>query len=103
MASDISKLGLDVKWQDISLGCTIVGSSTAVEFNTGEWRTDTPKFIEEKCKQCGLCFPVCPDNSIPVGKDLNRGEFNYDYCKGCGVCAKACPFNAIEMKEEGVE
>ena len=46
MASDISKLGLDVKWQDISLGCTIVGSSTAVEFNTGEWRTDTPKFIE---------------------------------------------------------
>ena len=52
MASDISKLGLDVKWQDLTLGCTVVGSCTAAEFNTGEWRTDTPKFIEEKCKQC---------------------------------------------------
>ena len=28
-----------------------------------------PIWIKEKCKQCGLCFPVCPDNSIPVGKD----------------------------------
>ena len=52
MTSDISKLGLDVKWQDLTLGCTVVGSCTAAEFNTGEWRTDTPKFIEEKCKQC---------------------------------------------------
>ena len=55
MTSDISKLGLDVKWQDLTLGCTVVGSCTAAEFHTGEWRTDTPKFIEEKCKQCLLC------------------------------------------------
>jgi len=46
-----------------------------------------------------LCFPVCPDDAIPVGKDLKRTDFNYDYCKGCGVCSKACPFGAIEMTE----
>ena len=57
-------------------------------------------FDIEKCKQCGLCFPVCPDDAIPVNKEMKREDFNYDYCKGCGVCAKVCPFGAIEMKEE---
>ena len=45
-----------------------------------------------------LCFPVCPDNAIPVNKELKREDFNYDYCKGCGVCAKVCPFAAIIME-----
>ncbi|HCC04174.1 MAG TPA: ferredoxin, partial [Clostridiales bacterium] len=49
-----------------------------------------------------LCFPVCPENAIPVNKEMKREDFNFDYCKGCGVCAKVCPFKAIEMKEEGV-
>ena len=89
-------------YQDLTIGGNIYTAGNAKEFKTGDWRSQKPIWIEEKCKQCGLCFPVCPDNSIPVGKDLNRGEVNYDYCKGCGVCAKACPFNAIEMKEEGV-
>ncbi|MDO4976307.1 MAG: 4Fe-4S binding protein [Eubacteriales bacterium] len=96
MASDINRLGLDVKWQDISLGCTIVGSGTSESFKTGEWRTDTPKFIVEKCKQCLLCAPACPDSAIPV-KNGKRGEFDLDHCKGCGICEKACPFHAIEM------
>lgn len=96
MNSDISKLGLDVKWQDLTLGCTIVGSSTAYEFKTGEWRTDTPVFIVEKCKQCLLCVPPCPDSAIPV-KNGKRLDFDLDHCKGCGICAKACPFDAIKM------
>ena len=59
--------------------------------------------MKKKCKQCGLCFPVCPEDSIPVDKEtLKRKDFNFDYCKGCGVCAKVCPFGAITMKEEGV-
>ncbi|MFR0962411.1 MAG: 4Fe-4S binding protein [Dorea sp.] len=56
--------------------------------------------MEDKCKQCLLCVPVCPDSCIPV-KDMKRGAFDYDHCKGCGICVKACPFGAITM--EGVK
>ena len=96
MEHDVSKLGLNVKWQDLTLGCTIVGRGTAAEFVTGEWRVDTPRFIKEKCKQCLLCAPVCPDSAIPV-ENGRRLEFDLDHCKGCGICEKACPFDAIVM------
>ena len=90
--------------EDLSIGGNIYTAANAKEFKTGDWRSVKPVWIEEKCKQCGLCFPVCPDNAIPVFKDsLKRTDYNYDYCKGCGVCAKVCPFAAIEMKEEGVD
>lgn len=98
MKTDISKQGLDVKWQDMALGTSIVHAGGSVEFHTGEWRVNTPLFIEEKCKQCLLCVPVCPDSSIPI-KDGKRLDFDFDHCKGCGICAKVCPFGAIEMKE----
>ncbi len=89
---------------DLTIGGNIYTAGNAKEFKTGDWRSMKPVWIKEKCTQCGLCFPVCPDNSIPVSKEtLQRGDFNYDYCKGCGVCAKVCPFGAIEMKEEGAE
>ena len=89
-------------WQDLTPGGDIYTAGNAMEFKTGDWRSVRPVFLSEKCKQCGLCFPVCPDNAIPVGKDQKRTDFNYDYCKGWGVCAKTCAFGAIEMKEEGV-
>ena len=87
-------------WQDITEGNKIYEPATSREFNTGEWRTATPIFDKEKCRQCLLCAPVCPDSSIPV-KDMKRGAFDYDHCKGCGICVKACPFGAITM--EGVK
>ena len=101
MATDISKLGLKAKWQDLTEGMVIAGAGTSKEFNTGEWSTNKPQFIEDKCKQCLLCVPVCPDVSIPL-VDGKRTDFDFDHCKGCGICEKACPFGAIEMKE-GVE
>ena len=88
----------DIGWKKITPGGNIYGSGTAEFFNTGDWRTRTPVFIEEKCKQCLLCIPVCPDSSIPV-VDGKRGDFDYNHCKGCGICIKACPFNAIEFKK----
>jgi pyruvate ferredoxin oxidoreductase delta subunit len=85
-------------WRDVTTGGTIYDAGNARNFKTGDWRSTKPVFIEEKCKQCGLCFPVCPDDAIPVNKDQKREDFNYDYCKGCGICAKVCPFNAIVME-----
>ena len=84
--------------KDLTPGGDIYEAGNSIEFKTGDWRSTTPKFIQENCKQCGLCFPVCPDDAIPVGKDQKRGNFNYDYCKGCGICAKVCPFKAIIME-----
>lgn len=89
-----------ITWQDITPGGTIYEAGSAENFNTGDWRTMIPVFKSDKCKQCILCAPVCPDCSIPV-KDGKRGGFDYKHCKGCGICAKVCPFDAIDfIKEE---
>lgn len=85
-------------YQDLTIGGNIYTAGNAKEFKTGDWRSQKPIWIEEKCKQCGLCFPVCPDDAITVTKDQKRTDFNYDACKGCMVCLKACPFNAIEKE-----
>ena len=100
MATDITKLTNKATWQELTEGMILAGAGTSKDFNTGEWATVQPVFIEDKCKQCLLCVPVCPDSSIPV-KDKKRVEFDYDHCKGCGICVKACPFGAITM--EGVK
>jgi pyruvate ferredoxin oxidoreductase delta subunit len=99
----MSKMHIDKSTpvEDLTPGGIIYQAANALEFKTGDWRSEKPIWIPEKCKQCGLCFPVCPDDAIPVNKEQNRTDFNYDYCKGCGICSKVCPFAAIEMKEEG--
>lgn len=85
-------------YQDMTIGGNIYDAGNAKEFKTGDWRSTKPIYISEKCKQCGLCFPVCPDDAIPLTDDAKRKDFDYDACKGCGVCAKVCPFGAIEME-----
>lgn len=89
-----------VTWKDITPGCNIFESGTSELVNTGDWRTMKPIFHSDKCRQCLLCVPVCPDMSIPVKKDGRRGDFNYFFCKGCGICSEVCPFGAIEMVKE---
>lgn len=86
------------KWQDLTEGLQIHEPATSKLFLTGEWRTETPMWLQEKCRQCLLCVPYCPDSCILV-QDGKRQEFDYDHCKGCGICAQACPFQAIEMQQ----
>ncbi len=101
MRTDASRINEQSPYTDLTEGLMMFAGATSKNFNTGEWRTDTPVMIWEKCKQCLLCIPVCPDSCIPM-QDGKRGEFDYDHCKGCGICMKVCPFDAIIMKE-GVE
>ncbi len=65
-----------------------INLENAREFKTGDWRSMCPVWISEKCTQCGLCFPVCPDDYIPVNSEGKRGDFDYDYCKGCVFVVK---------------
>ena len=98
MRTDVTKINENTPHQELTEGLMTFAGGTSKHFCTGEWRTSTPVFIEEKCRQCLLCAPVCPDSAIPV-RESKRAEFDYDHCKGCGICAKACPFGAIVMKE----
>jgi len=88
------------KWQDLTIAGYIYASGNSEEFKTGDWRTAAPKWNAEKCKQCLLCFPACPDCSIKV-EDGKMVGIDYDHCKGCGICYKVCPFNAIDFIRDG--
>ena len=84
---------------ELPLGGMVRSAGNAEEYLTGGWRSQKPIIDWDKCKQCLLCWPVCPDMAIPV-EDEKRKEFDYDHCKGCGVCVKACPFGALQMIDE---
>ena len=87
--------------KEITLGGTIENPGNASDFPTGDWRSMKPVWIPEKCTQCLLCYPVCPDTAILVDSSTSkRVDFDYDHCKGCGVCFKVCPFGAIDFIEE---
>ena len=71
-------------WQELTPGGEIYEGGTARMTITGEWRANIPVWDPQKCKQCLLCAPFCPDASIPV-TDGRRGEFDFEHCKGCGI------------------
>ena len=85
-------------WQELTTGLEIYEGGTSRLTMTGEWRSRIPLWDRDRCRQCLLCVPFCPDASIPV-QDGKRQEFDYDHCKGCGICFTVCPFKAIEWKE----
>lgn len=95
-----TKVDLETTWQDITPGGIIYDAGNSEDFKTGDWRSEKPIWLEDKCKQCSLCFPVCPDNSVLSNENAIMTGFDYDHCKGCGVCAKTCPFGAITMEAE---
>ena len=95
-AKDINE---QTPWQEMTEGGEIYEGGTARLTITGQWRSNVPVWERDKCKQCLLCAPFCPDSSIPVENGRRLG-FDLDHCKGCGICWKVCPFQAIRMEEE---
>lgn len=92
-----SEINEQISWKEITPGGAIYEGGTSAAIKTGDWRSMKPVFVADKCKQCLLCAPVCPDMAIPIGGDGKRGDFDFFYCKGCGICYKVCPFGAIEF------
>lgn len=79
-------------------GATILTSGNSIDVKTGSWKNKYPIHSKEKCKNCMLCVPYCPEGCI-YQKDNILENIDLEYCKGCGICAKVCPFKAIEMKD----
>jgi len=97
---NIGKTVATQTWQEMTHGSHVFKAGNAVEFPTGDWRSQKPLFLNDKCKQCMLCFFVCPDSSVQLNDDGNVVGFDYNFCKGCLVCKEVCKFKAIER--EGV-
>lgn len=91
-----SEINEQITWKEITPGGAICEGGTSEAVRTGDWRSMKPVFIADKCKQCLLCAPVCPDMAIPI-ENGKRGDFDFFFCKGCGICYKVCPFGAIEF------
>ena len=85
-------------WQDMPHGAHVFEAGNAVNFKTGDWRSEKPVFVAENCKQCMLCFPVCPDSAINLDEEGQMAGFNLDFCKGCLCCQEVCKFKAIEKE-----
>ena len=97
MSKELKDVSVDVTWQDITEGGLIPWPGNAQLFKTGDWRTMRPVWLEDKCKHCLLCVPVCPYISILINDDAKMTGIDYDHCKGCGVCVKTCSFKAIDF------
>ena len=85
--------------KEFGRGATILKSGNSCEFYTGDWKVQYPDHLKDKCKNCMMCVPYCPEDCIKQ-KDGILDKIDLDYCKGCGRCANVCPFNAIEMKHK---
>ncbi len=96
MAVDKERCIIDplTPWQQTTPGGLVTSAGNAKYYTTGGWRSEKPLWIVERCTQCRLCYPVCPDSSIIV-EDKAMTGIDYDHCKGCLVCVHVCPFNAL--------
>lgn len=83
-------------------GASILKDGTSLDVKTGSWKNRFPSHSKDKCKNCMLCVPYCPEGCINQKDNILVG-IDLDYCKGCGVCSKVCPFKAIEMKDSKEE
>ena len=55
-------------------------------------------WINESCKNCGICINKCPENAIEVKN--NKLVINQDKCTKCGKCLSLCPVQAIRPNSE---
>ncbi len=52
--------------------------------------------LEDKCKGCGLCVKVCPQEGIS-GSLKQPHEIDQVKCIQCGACFEACKLDAIQV------
>jgi len=97
-----ARLERKLDWQEIPMGGVILEAGNADAYRTGDWRSQRPLFVPEKCIHCMFCWVYCPDSAILVENGKVVGIDLY-HCKGCGICSQECPVKptpAIIMQDE---
>jgi pyruvate ferredoxin oxidoreductase delta subunit len=87
------------KWRSLPIGGVVVTAGSAVDYDTGNWRTERPVIDLQRCTNCMICWVFCPEGTIIV-KDGKVTGVDLEHCKGCGICALECPSKVIEMVKE---
>ncbi len=95
----MAKAETELTWKDLEIGSIVTEPGNAINYKTGDWRSQKPVFDLEKCIKCGLCYIYCPEGCI-WQNDEGKFEADLYYCKGCGICDVECPKDVITMVEE---
>lgn len=87
------QFSLDKKmsWKEMPEGSVIPHAGNSEVYKTGNWVPKHLVFNKDTCINCGLCWPVCPDDAIILDGEGNMTGVDYDHCKDCGLCVEACP------------
>jgi len=81
-------------WKDLEKeGPVVKAAGNSELYATGNWVPKKLHFLKENCINCGLCWPVCPDDAIIFDKEGNMVGVDLDHCKDCGLCIEICPSN----------
>ncbi len=60
----------------------------------------TPKVIEAKCTQCGICLSTCPTGAIALNSKI---AIDKNLCIFCCACIKNCPEEALMIDAEPIK
>jgi len=90
----------EMNWEKMPQGGLVPNAGNSKEYKTGNWVPKKLLFDKEKCINCSLCWPVCPDDAIVFDEDGNMIGVDRDHCKDCGLCVKACPTESLYFEKE---
>ena len=51
--------------------------------------------LEDRCKNCGACLEICPDDAI-MRTDRDVCKIDESLCSYCGMCIEACQVQALK-------
>ena len=71
MRTDINKINEHTPHTGLTEGMQVFAAGTSKYFKTGEWRNNTPVYLEDNCKQCLLCAPV---RTVPFRSKIRNEE-----------------------------
>ena len=58
-------------------------------------------WFEERCRLCGTCVSVCPENSHHIDQNGHH-EYHRERCAVCGRCVRACFHRALELSSHTI-